>query len=62
MCESISIFHIPLELEQQEHLFDKPIRLKYNPRKNPFWTNSKSDNLDNTEHEKIYSIKSELFI
>ena len=62
MCESISIYSVPLEIEQQEHLFDKPIGLKYNPRKNPFWTNAKNENLDNTEYEKIYSIKSELFI
>jgi hypothetical protein len=62
MCESISINHLHLKTDEQEHLFDKPISLKYNPRKNPFWSNAKNENLDNTEHEKIYSIKSELFI
>ena len=60
MCESISIYHKHLEID--EHLFDNPIGIKYNPRQSPFWTNDKNDNLDNTEYEKIYSVKSKLFV
>lgn len=64
MCEEISFFHNWLPEPDDnfaEHLFPNPKKLKYNPRKNPFWTNAKNENLDNTEHKKIYSIKSKLF-
>lgn len=60
VCAWILCSNLVIEKKQEITKLEKEI--KYNPRKNPFWTTNSEENLDDKKFKKIVSKDKQLFV
>jgi hypothetical protein len=58
LCESITI--VPLEFCSSDFKSDTADMLRYNPKKNPFWTLN-GECVDNNNYENLYTVGKNIF-